>query len=1323
MNDLTRDDIFKFTDLYFSRRFIMYNHLHNSFNKFLDEDVKIFLEKGENIFDEHLMANGNIVKYRFQMENVSIRPPVMDNDELMFPSDARNRNLTYESKIVADVTQIQEITNVISGEITTKKIGEKERNVPIANVPIMVRSKYCSLNLKGGYDNDECDYDPGGYFIVKGAEKVVISQDRMCENKPLCFIKKDSGVSTYVIQVNSKSFKSNGLIQIVSIRMKKENVINIKVPILNEIPVLILFRALGIETDRDIVRLIVYDPTDIVMINSVRVALNNSMTQEGTKIQTTEDALNYLTTKLRVHKKYTETDLDVKQRQKIMHLKYLLENNFLPHISGGLITKAYYLGYMINRLLKCFLGRTPTDDRDSYINKRVEGVGPLFEELFKQEHRKMLNECNKYFKKKNPSDENPYVVINQIKPTIIEQGLKKALAQGFWGKKKGVAQMLQRLSSPQTLSFLRRIDAQVGDASTSKLINPRQLHPSSLGFLCCVTGDSNILMSDLSFRKIKSLKDGDEVMSVDPTMLCCVPTKIKNWFKTTPTKLLKITTENGNEIKCTPDHPILVDTTDSMVDQYEFLDACNLKKKDLIFNLLGDDISYDRIINIKEIEPEEVYDFETEKYTHSFICNNIVVSNCVETPEHAKVGLVKHLSLIGNVTVISATQTTLIKEFLSEQIIKLNDVDITQIRNMYKVFLNGDWLGMIEKSFELVSELRKRKLEGIFDNTISIVFDIAMKEIRVYCDCGRLYRPVMKIENNVTKLTKELINKISLDKTKKGMITSWDEFLLNNTDVIEYIDMEEQPYLMIAQTLKDVEDMRIKMTESINKKVEETVLNRYDDNMFIRFTHCEFHSSLLVGLLTTNIPFCNYNQGTRDIFQYAQGKQAVSIYATNYRHRLDNSFLLYHPHRALVSTYTSKYTYTDVLPPGENIIIAIACYTGYNQEDSIVINKSAIDRGLFRSATLRKFISIIAKNQSTSQDDVFAKPDPSKVIGMKSGSYEKLNSNGYVPEESTLVTGDIIIGKIKPIPPTEGSSKIYKDNSEVYRMAAPAVVDRVYTGIFNDEGYEMRKASVRSERTPMIGDKVTNRHGQKSTIGLGCSQSDMMFSAKGITPDIIFTPNAIPSRLTVGMLLECLVGKLGATIGLEMDGTSFENVDVKDIQSKLEKEGKDKDGLEEMYNGMTGEKLKVKIFVCPCFYLRLKHLVFDKAHQRSHGPRTILTRQPPEGRARDGGLRLGEMERDCLIAHGLSYFLKEKFMDCSDAYVTYVCDVCGLFARHVLRNTKKGMPTELYYCPACNNKTKISKIMIPYAFKLLLQELMAMCIAPRIRVNKLTGKL
>ena len=353
---------------------------------------------------------------------------------------------------------------------------------------------------------------------------------------------------------------------------------------------------------------------------------------------------------------------------------------------------------------------------------------------------------------------------------------------------------------------------------------------------------------------------------------------------------------------------------------------------------------------------------------------------------------------------------------------------------------------------------------------------------------------------------------------------------MKNPGGIEYIDMEEQPYLLVSDKIEKVEEMRKRMNDSIDKVPDEKSLNkleqinnRYDDLMYQKYTHSEFHPSFLIGEIATNIPFCNHNAGPRNIFFYAQAKQAMGVYISNYRDRLDISYILYHPQKPLINTRTSKYNYTDVLSAGENAVVAIACYSGYNQEDSLVFNLSAIDRGLFRSTSLKKHITIIQKNQSTSQDDMFIKPDPSKVVGMRNGSYDKLNEKGYIPEETTIVNGDIILGKVSPIQPVGNSTKVFKDSSEIYKSHAPAVVDKVYTNIFNNEGYEMRKMRTRSERTPMLGDKFSSRHGQKGTVGITLRQSDMPFTKYGISPDIIVNPNAIPSRilLTCGTVMYC----------------------------------------------------------------------------------------------------------------------------------------------------------------------------------------------------------
>lgn len=1891
INDLDINDIYKFMDLFFDRYMIIYKHLYESFNKFLDEYIKLYLENGDHTFFEQFTKD-KIIKYKFKYENISFKKPILDNSEPMFPSDARNRNLTYKGRLLAKVTQIQEIIDITTNEIKINIVGHPEENIPIADIPIMLRSKFCNLTTHKDYNQKECEMDPGGYFIVNGSEKVVISQDRMCDNKPLVFIRKDSGIEIYTVQVNSKSYKPHGITQIINIRMKKDGIMTIRVPILNEIPVFMLFRALGIETDRDIIDYIVYDKENVDMIDVIRISLENCINDKGVKVQTKQDAYDYLVNKIRVIKKYTESDKKTKSEQKKLHLEDLLKNNLLPHIEGNLKVKAMYFGYMINKLLKCYMGKSKPDDRDSYLNKRIDLPGDLLMELFKQFYRKMLNECNKFFRKRNTNDNEPLVIINQIKPNIIEQGIKASLLTGAWPRKKGVAQMLQRFTYLQTISFLRRVDSPGGDASSSKLTSPRNLHLSSASFLCCLTGDAEILLSDGSIKLIKHMNESDKVMTVYKDTLREEISNIKNYFNKITKDLIEINILTNNKLKCTLDHPILIrkDNKFIMVESGElkvndeiivrhtqkyldynneksydkliiknienidnkhllelnnlnllnkelnqnqceilarlsgYIDYDNLKqniiyieherdiinlendilnlgfskpysvKKNNIYELHISDtlvillsnisgflkynneniiylpkwikngnlrvkreylcgfmskinkmgllniyntnnnyynleifkitkivnknnldivnnyllniiqlfndlniiakidkkningkyefninfantldnlinymdnidnrynytkninnrkiieyikyikynqnnlINYNEFIkkyyitedkfaipikNINNIKPEIVYDFETELDSHSFIVNGIITSNCVSTPEHAKVGLTKHLSLIASITITHNDMIHILRSYFAKNIIDINDVPAMKLKELTKVFLNGDWVGLSDNPFKMEAEMKKFKLNGTFEPTTSIVHDIPEREIRVYCDGGRIYRPIMIVENNEVKLNKNIINNTSINKAEKNnKITSWNEFLLKHPGIIEYIDMEEQPYLMIAEYINKVEKERVKMIKSIDKvkNIKNNVVdNRYDDMMFVNYTHCEFHASFLLGEIPTNIPFCNHNAGPRNIFQYAQGRQAMGIYISNYRDRLDISYILYHPQKPLITTRTAKYLYTDVLPSGENAIVAIMVYTGYNQEDSLVFNLSALDRGLFRSTNLKKHIAAIQKNQSTSQDDIFIKPDPTKVTGMRHGSYEKLNDKGYVPEETKIENGDIIIGKVSPIQPIGNSNKTFKDNSEVYRGHASAVIDKVYTNIYNSDGYEMRKVRTRSDRKPRPGDKfcipenaktqvltyngwklineinkddliatldnnkikysksidiyswdyegdiykvrseyvdldvtidhelyikkegfdkyelvsakdikynynlkkncendnnyeninnleignkiinykdllefigifiinghvynnkiyirkngenmfktldricknmnipiythinnyiiydlefikylesinsdfiwklnleqsrillngimnnedyinnisyeladyilrlsihcgwsglvVNNnnnysirilkgdiynepeinksnietyyykgkvyclqvpshifmikqnnknvwigncsRHGQKGTIGIQLKQSNMPFTKDGIVPDICLNPHAIPSRMTVAQLVETLVGKKVALEGSEADGTPFNEIDLESVKNALEKLGYERNGYEYLYNGMTGEKLKVMICIGPTYYQRLKHQVEDKIHSRSRGPRTLLTRQPPEGRSRDGGLRLGEMERDAVLAHGMALFLKEKLMDTSDAYSTFICDKCGLFAQRLFRKGNQSHATskDVYFCPSCKNYTEISKIMIPYAFKLLVQEMMSMDIAARIRVNK-----
>ncbi|CAI7766871.1 unnamed protein product [Closterium sp. NIES-53] len=396
-------------------------------------------------------------------------------------------------------------------------------------------------------------------------------------------------------------------------------------------------------------------------------------------------------------------------------------------------------------------------------------------------------------------------------------------------------------------------------------------------------------------------------------------------------------------------------------------------------------------------------------------------------------------------------------------------------------------------------------------------------------------------------------------------------------------------------------------------------------------------------------------------------------------------------------------------PPPQNAIVSILSYSGYNQEDSVIMNQSSIDRGFHRSIVFKSYRDEEKKSGSMVNEE-FERPNREITMGMRHGSYDKLDDDGIIPPGSRVAAEDVIIGKTTPIPPDEtgGVAQRFskRDMSTCLKHSETGVIDQVVLTTNND-GLRFVKIRVRSIRVPQIGDKFASRHGQKGTIGMTYTQEDMPFSAEGISPDIIVNPHAIPSRMTIGHLIECLMSKVAAHMGKEGDATPFTDVTVDNLSRTLHKCGYQMRGFERMYNGHTGRPLQAMIFLGPTYYQRLKHMVDDKIHSRGRGPVQILTRQPAEGRSRDGGLRFGEMERDCMIAHGAAAFLKERLFDHSDAYRVHVCEFCGLIA---IANLKKG----LLECRGCKNKTDIVQVHMPYACKLLFQELMAMAIAPRM---------
>jgi len=533
-----------------------------------------------------------------------------------------------------------------------------------------------------------------------------------------------------------------------------------------------------------------------------------------------------------------------------------------------------------------------------------------------------------------------------------------------------------------------------------------------------------------------------------------------------------------------------------------------------------------------------------------------------------------------------------------------------------------------------------------------------------------------------------------------------DGKIVRSEGIVDYIDCEEQETLLIAMQPSDLEKER----------------NGENTTAFVSsYTHCEIHPGLGLSVIGSVVPFSDHNQSPRNTYQSAMGKQAMGINPTNFQKRMDTlCYVMYNIERPMIRSQFGEFVGFDKLPNGSNAMIAVASYTGYNQEDSLIINQHAVDRGLFRTTFYRTYKDEEKKNQSTGKDEKFAKPNPKYTKDMKCSNYGKLGDNGFVPKDTYVDSRDIIIGKILPIK-TKGSNlkhnerKMFQDNSTSLKMNESGFVDKIYTNR-NADGYKFARMRFRSERIPQVGDKFSSRCGQKGTCGMTFPQEQMPFNSEGISPDAIMNPHAIPSRMTIGQIMECVMGKSAVMFGGISNCTPFNEVSSDKMCSILQSLGYERCGNEVLYNGITGEQMDCDIFFGPTFYQRLKHMVDDKIHSRASGPSVQLTRQPAEGRSRDGGLRFGEMERDALLAHGTVAFLKERMMDVSDPFQVYVCRQCGVISRV---NTYE----EIYECGGCPNSSDFALVGIPYACKLLFQELMGMSITPRMKMSELDMKL
>ena len=1117
------------------------------------------------------------------------KPMIYDEgrSHFMYPNEARLRNMTYGITIHYDV----DVEFIIDNEEPRIETLSK---IFLGRFPIMLMSDLCILNKLSSsvrFEFGECRNDRGGYFIIDGKEKCIVSQEKFADN--MLYVRdKVNDLYSHSAEIRSVSEDASKPVRTLAVRMvsptsqltNKQIVVelpNVRKPV----PLFILMRALGVESDKEII--------EYCLLNTDKfksyVDLFIPCVHNAGKVFNQTVALKYIAT--------------LTKGKTVPHALEILSDYLLPHIGEmNFLDKAYFIGHMVKELLRVYTNNTKPTDRDSFKFKRVELTGTLMYDLFKEYYTLQQKNIYQKIDKEYHYHEGNYnnsanftglVMLNQkniFSDRLVESGFKKAL-KGNWGaqehtKKIGVVQDLNRLSFNSALSHLRKINLPL-DAS-AKVIGPRLLHSSQWGI-------------------------------IDP----------------------------------------------------------------------------------------------------------------VDTPDGGNVGLHKHLALTAYIT-NNCSSAPMIKWLkINARLVMLGENTPFQNSFLCKVFVNGNWVGLVSDPQKTVEVIRKHRRSALIPIYTSVNWEISNNIIYISTDAGRLCRPIFYMENGRASYNRDAI----LEKIKSGDFT-WNNLITGFAPKDPSFNPDNKcVYMKINELYKtsDIEDLSV--TNAIIEYVDTSesdgalISTRHEKLDSKKYTHVEIHPSFIFGIMGNQVIFPENNPLPRDLFACGQMKQAVSLYHSNYQNRIDKmGVVLNNGQVPLVkSLYLDKIS-REQHPYGENVIVAIMCYNGYNVEDSILFNEGAIKRGLFRTTYFNMY-ETREENSSigdSSVDSRFANIEDEPVKRPKSGyDYSYLDEHGLIYENTYLNENIVLIGKIMTTPL---DPDVAIDASVFPKKGQKGYVDKAFF-TEGEEGGRLAKIRVRNERIPSIGDKFCSRCGQKGTIGLVIPEENMPFTESGIKPDIIINPHALPSRMTIGQLVETLMGKASSILGGYSDCTAFMNKGPKhnEYGSILKSYGFHSTGCELMYNGETGEQINTDIYVGPTYYMRLKHMVKDKINYRARGPRTALTRQTVQGRANDGGLRIGEMERDGVLGHGATKFLQESMLVRGDEYKMAVCNQSGMIA---IYNENKNLFISPYadgplkYSGSAiedmkiDNVTKYGRsfsiVKVPYALKLMMQELQTMNIQMRI---------
>jgi len=1103
----------------------------------------------------------------------------------------------------ADLAFIREATEKSMVAANIQRETMVLEKVYLGKFPIMIQSDYCVLS---GFPKEvrhtmgECRNDIGGYFIIDGKEKTVISQEKFADN--MLYIRDvNDDVTLYSAEIRSVSENVSKPIRTISVKIvapslsytNKNIVVNIP-NVRKPVPLFIVFRALGIISDKEIITMCLLDIDKYE--NMVDLFIPSVYDAGGILTQTT--ALKYIAT-------FTKG-------KTVSHALEILADYFFPHIGEmNFLQKAYYLGYVVFRLLSVYSGLDPATDRDNYKYKRIELVGSLMYDLFREYYTLQQRHIHLKFEEQITYNVDIYekdlktLIKHKQKEVfserIVEAGFKKAL-KGNWGsqehtKRIGIVQDLNRLSFNSMMSHLRKTNLPLD--SSVKLVGPRVLHSTQWGYF-------------------------------DP----------------------------------------------------------------------------------------------------------------IDTPDGANIGLHKHMSIFTHITQGYSREPML--KWLREKVNLrlLEDCSPLLLSKMTKVFVNGLFAGGIVDPMETVEKIKMFRRNGLIPTYTSVSFSVKQNTVFIYTDAGRPTRPVFYRDENTDKMSGSRLLEDDMEEfTWLDLITGMNpkkktaNFNMNDPKIFEFgelyqgMDEKDPEHVKRFNKKKAILDyIDPSETEDALIAINAETMEREKKQ---KYTHLEIHESLIFGMMCNLITFPENNPATRNSFSCGQSKQACSLYHTNYQVRMDKTaVVLNYGQIPLVKPRYLEHINHEENPYGENAIVAVMCYTGYNVEDAILINEGALKRGLFRTTYYSTYETHEEKTKQAevSIDKLFTNiENETDVIGTKPGyDYSKLDKFGIIKENTEVNDKTVLIGLTASSNLT-GDKKI--DMSKTPKKGQLGVVDKSFITEGN-EGFRISKVRIREERVPNLGDKMASRNGQKGTVGLVIPEANMPFTKDGIRPDLIINPHALPSRQTIGQLVECITGKSSLIYGAFADCTAFNNRGSKiklfgDILSQV---GYHSSGNEILYNGMTGEQIETEIFIGPTYYMRLKHMVKDKINYRALGPRTALTRQPVSGRANDGGLRIGEMERDSVVSHGTADFLRESMMERGDKYHMAVCNTTGLLAVY---NPSKN----IFMSPMADGPMKFtgsldgksmnienitrfgrdfSVVCVPYSFKLLMQELQTINVQMRI---------